>query len=144
MGRWAIIPPVRYLLDGYNLAHWLADGDDLQPEALRRLLLDALARRRPRDARSITIYWDAKGSHGRAPQNEYSAGVIEHFVPIADDAIVDAVAGDSQPRTLLVVSRDREVTGRSRQLGARIATPADLLSDKRRSGRRPGGRRRGR
>jgi hypothetical protein len=118
---------VHYLLDGYNLAHWLAGDRDLGPEALRELLLAALAERRPRDARELTIFWDARGAWDRAPSNAYGAGVEERFVPVADDAIVDLVAESPRPRDLKVVSRDREVTGRARQLGARTAGPAELL-----------------
>ena len=51
-------------------------------------------------------------------------------MPIADDAIIDFVADDDRPAGLMVVSRDREVTGKSRQLGARIMTPDQLLGRK--------------
>ena len=126
---------MHYLLDGYNLAHFLAGDRDLGPEALRELLLTALAGRRPRDARAITIYWDARGAWDRAPAGAYGAGFEERFVPVADDAIVDFVADSRKPRDLKVVSRDREVTGRARQLGARTGTPAELLGGSPRRGR---------
>ena len=70
---------------------------------------------------------NSQAAHGRAPDNAYGAGFEERFVAVADHAIVDAVAAASRPRGLKVVSRDREVTGRSRQLGARVAGPAELL-----------------
>ena len=91
--------------------------------------------RRPRDADAITIYWDAKGAWERPPEGAYDAGFDQRFVPVADDAIVDRVAASRRPGRLKVVSRDREVTGRSRQLGAKTATPAELLGGARRRGR---------
>ncbi len=124
---------MRYLLDGYNLAHWVANGSgfpddhDLSAEQLRALLMARLARRRPRDAEAIEIYWDTRTRSGVMPDNEYLDWCSGHYVPVADDAIVDAVAAAAQPGLLVVVSRDREVTGRSRQLGARILSPLDLL-----------------
>src|SRR5262245_7529207 len=53
--------PVHYHVDGYNLAHWLAGGDDdMQPLALRKLLTAALRARVPRDAESVHVYWDVR------------------------------------------------------------------------------------
>ena len=128
-------PPVHYLIDGYNLAHWLAGDDDLEAEALRALLLGHLSFRRPRDAETITIYWDSRTAGQRAPHNECVSGCEERFVPSADDAIGDGVADSPRPRGLRVVSRDREGAGRSRQLGAKVTGPAELLGGRGRRGR---------
>jgi hypothetical protein len=118
---------VHYHIDGYNLAHWLADDDDLQPHALRALLIGALRPRLPRDAESVHIYWDVRRPSPAIPANEYLDWCTMHNVPDADAAIIDAVADSHEPRRLVVVSRDREVTGKSRQLGARILSPSELL-----------------
>ncbi len=122
----AIIPRVRYLLDGYNLAHWLARDDDLRPEQLRARLLGALRPVLPRDAREVVIYWDVR-TPGHPPPAEHLPWCTLRFVRSADEAIVDAVYDADNPRDVTVVSRDREVAGRSRQLGARVLSPADLL-----------------
>lgn len=118
---------MHYLIDGYNLAHWLADDDELEPAELRALLLGALARRVPADAESVHVYWDVRRPHPAIPLHEDHGFCSAHNVPDADAAIVDAVYASDAPRRLVVVSRDREVTGRSRQLGARVLAPAQLL-----------------
>jgi hypothetical protein len=121
---------VHYLVDGYNAAHWLAGDADLGPGQLRALLTARLQARQPPDAEAITIFWDSRARQGVMPQNEYSGWCEQRFVPIADDAIIDFVADDDRPGRLQVVSRDREVTGKSRQLGAKIMTPDQLLGRK--------------
>jgi hypothetical protein len=61
------------------------------------------------------------------PPNEYLDWCTMHNVPSADEAIIDAVYSAAEARGLCVVSGDREVTGKSRQLGARIMTPEQFL-----------------
>lgn len=116
---------VRYLVDGYNLAHWLLRDDELRPEQLRAGLLRAMKGRLPRDATQVDVYWDVR--RGETPPRESLGWCTLHFVPDADEAIVDAVYASRQARGLCVVSRDREVTGRSRQLGAKVLAPAEFL-----------------
>jgi len=118
---------VHYLIDGYNVAHWLARDADLRPAELRRLVLDTLGRRPPADARSIHVYWDVRADDPSIPPHESLGWCSVHNVPDADAAIVDAVYDAERPGEHVVVSRDREVTGRSRQLGARAMSPRDLL-----------------
>lgn len=119
-----MIPRVIYLLDGYNLAHWLARGRDMRPERLRGLLLSRLRGRLPRDARAVRVFWDVR--RGRPPA-DHRAWIDMVFVPDADEAIVQAVYDADRPRELVAVSRDREVVGRARQLGAQTMSPGDLL-----------------
>ena len=64
---------------------------------------------------------------GLTPPNEDLGWCRMVFVPDADEAIVDAVYDSPNARKLVVVSRDREVTGRSRQLGAKTMRPIELL-----------------
>ena len=116
---------MRYLVDGYNLAHWLLRDDELRPEQLRAGLLRAMKGRLPRDATQVDVYWDVR--RGLTPPRESLGWCTLHFVPNADEAIVDAVYDSPQARELCVVSRDREVTGRSRQLGAKVLAPAEFL-----------------
>ena len=122
---------MHYLLDGYNLAHWLAAGEDLEPLALRDLLLSRLVDRRPKDAESLRIYWDVRRPGPGIDANAYLDWCTMHNVPDADAAIIDAVWASDVPRKLVVVSRDREVVGKCRQLGARTQGPGDLLGRRR-------------
>jgi hypothetical protein len=118
---------VRYLLDGYNLAHWLARDDDLRPEQLRARLLAALRPILPHDAREVVIYWDVRGPAPGVLATENLPWCRMRFVSSADEAIVDEVYDAENPRNVTVVSRDREVAGRSRQLGARVLSPAEFM-----------------
>ncbi len=127
---------MHYLIDGYNLAFWLAGDDDLDPHQLRELLLGKLATSRPPDAESLHIYWDVRRPNPAIPANTYLDWCTMHNVPDADAAIIDAVYDAEAPRRCMVVSRDREVTGRSRQLGAKVMSPKDLLGKTRTRRRR--------
>lgn len=122
---------VHYLLDGYNLAHWLAGGRDLDPAGLRDLLLRELVDRVPRDAQSVRIYWDVADPSRLLGANAYLDWCTMHSVPDADAAIIDAVWASDAPRTLVVVSGDREVVGRCKRLGAKTRAPGDLLPRRR-------------
>jgi len=118
---------VRYLVDGYNLAHWLVRDDDLRPEQLRARLLAALKPKVPRNASEVVIYWDVRNRGPDVMERESLSWCTLRFVSSADDAIVDAVYDAENPRDVTVVSRDREVAGKSRQLGARVLSPAEFL-----------------
>jgi len=119
---------VIYLLDGYNVAHWLlSDQDDLLPEHLRAGLLGAIEQHHPPDAEALDVYLDVRGSQPLVPANEYRGLVTVHNVPDADAALVDRVGRAQDPRRLCVVSRDREVSGRCRQLGATTLTPGGFF-----------------
>ena len=118
---------MRYLLDGYNLAHWLAQDDNLRPEQLRALLLAKLRPKVPQNARDVVIYWDVRNRTPDVMERESLPWCTLRFVPSADDAILDAVYDAENPRDVTVVSRDREVAGKSRQLGARVLSPAEFL-----------------
>ncbi|GJM21543.1 MAG: hypothetical protein DHS20C15_14580 [Planctomycetota bacterium] len=119
---------MNYLLDGYNIAHWLAPGDhDLDAHGLRALLIAQLAGRVPHDAVSVTIFWDVRNPNPSIPPREFLDWCVMQNVPDADAAIIEAVYQADKPSRCLVVSRDREVTGKSRQLGARTQSPKQLF-----------------
>jgi YacP-like NYN domain len=118
---------VRYLVDGYNLAHWLLRDDSLRPEQMRQRTLAALAGKLPQNATDVVIYWDVRNRTPGVMERESLPWCTLRFVSSADEAIVDAVYDADNPREITVVSRDREVAGRSRQLGARVHSPAEFL-----------------
>lgn len=118
---------MHYLIDGYNLAHWLADDVDMSPAELRATLLGRLRACIPADSESLTVFWDVRNPHPNLPGSESLGWCQVRNVPDADAAIIDTVWASDAPHRMTVVSRDREVTGKSRQLGAKVASPRDLL-----------------
>jgi hypothetical protein len=140
---------VHYHLDGYNLAHRLAyrlaeeeeDDGDMTPQELRHLLYGHLPGVIPQDAESLQVYWDVKVRDPGIPAHEYGAHWTVHNVPDADTAIIDAMYGSPDPGRQMAVSSDREVTGKSRQLGGRCMSAEDFLFPDDRGGSK-GGRRR--
>lgn len=118
---------MRYLVDGYNLAHWLLRDDSLRPEQMRARTLAAMAGKLPQNATDVVIYWDVRNRTPGVMERESLPWCQMRFVSSADEAIVDAVYEAANAREITVVSRDREVAGRSRQLGARVLSPAEFL-----------------
>ena len=124
------------LIDGHNAMHRLgvAEGDQ---QARRSEFVQRVARFAPR----ATVYFDGRPdlrrpNHGgegdpRPDERDRERGISRsrlHGLWVvhcnhreADAEIVAEVRGASDPGRLLIVSDDREVTGRCRQLGARTS-----------------------
>ncbi len=97
------------------------------PSRLRARTLAAMAGKLPQNASDVVIYWDVRNRTPGVMEGESLPWCTMRFVSSADEAIVDAVYDAPNPRDITVVSRDREVAGRSRQLGARVLSPAEFL-----------------
>lgn len=114
-----------YLVDGYNVAHRLfgvagrrASAEQLRDAVLRRIRPFCSRRRR------VIVVFDGD------PDGRPIRGELEiRYARSADDEIVRIVRDHPDPGRLRVVSHDREVTGKSRQLGARIVRVVDFLDD---------------
>jgi hypothetical protein len=117
-----------YVVDGYNALHKIAAPPPESADACRRLVLDrvreVLGRRTPgrRGGDVVHVVFDARkgglhgGSHGRDGPVSWS-----YAEGSADDAIVDIVRrneGSHDGRDIVVVTDDRELRGRVKQLGA--------------------------
>jgi hypothetical protein len=118
---------VHYLLDGYNIAHWLLRDEDLSAMELRQQTLAALQHALPANAGEVEIYWDVRRPSPSIPPNEYLPWCTMHNVPDADAAIIEKVYDAKEARRLCVVSRDREVTGKCKQLGAKTMRPDEFM-----------------
>ena len=118
---------MHYLLDGYNIAHWLLRDADLSADELRQGTLAKLQHALPHNASKVDIYWDVRRPSPNIPLNEYLPWCTMHNVPDADAAIIEMVYDSDNARSLCVVSRDREVTGKCKQLGARTMPPREFL-----------------
>ncbi len=114
----------RVLVDGHNAMHRLGIADG--PQKPRR---EEIVRRVGAIARTATVYFDAHRGTGEPQANTQmgSVRVVYCYDAEADHEILTAVRDADDPRALLVVSDDREVTGKSRQLGARASTVADFF-----------------
>jgi predicted RNA-binding protein with PIN domain len=117
----------RYIIDGYNYLY--------RARLMRGRLEDArarlVARLRPlaRGGDEVHFVWDAQ----KAPPDLFDAeshgeGLRSHFARggAADDRIVEMVRRARDPGRLVVVSDDREVTGRARALGARAESVSGI------------------
>lgn len=119
----------RYLVDGYNVAHAIRRGP-LRPDELEAArthlvrLLRALVDRKT----AVTVVFDSRlGTPPEKPRG--MAGVVEAvYARDADAAIVEIVRRSGEPGSCIVVSRDRAVSGRAAQLGARTMKVEELLA----------------
>jgi predicted RNA-binding protein with PIN domain len=116
----------RWLIDGMNLIgsrpdRWWNDPD----RALRRLVQE-LDRYAAATGEDITVVFDRRppdvqpGMHG-------AAAVMFASRPgrdAADDEIVRVLAADPAPHSFTVVTSDRGLAERARQLGARVTSSA--------------------
>jgi predicted RNA-binding protein with PIN domain len=113
----------RWLIDGMNLIgsrpdRWWADRD----RAVRRLI-DELDRYASATGDEVTVVFDrqpadvASGAHGAALVGFASRRGRD----AADHEIVRMAAEDRDPDSLTVVTSDRRLAERVRQLGARVA-----------------------
>src|SRR5690348_11042516 len=113
------------LVDGHNAIGRLGitAADD---EGRRRALLARVAR----VTTDATVFFDAQGAPALAPSVDREAGPHVRFCRTreADEEILAFVRGAAQPAALLVVTDDREVSGRARQAGAKTSSVADFFA----------------
>jgi predicted RNA-binding protein with PIN domain len=113
---------VRYLIDGYNLAHALGGLEGrVGPAGLeraRKRLLDHLAAAHGGAAGEVTIVFDARGAR-RLGAQEVVGGLDVRYAldEEADDLIERLVRAHSAPKQLAVVSDDRRVQAAARRRG---------------------------
>jgi len=123
---------MHYVIDGYNVAHALfgRTARRASPEEMRETLLRYLRRFSAR-GRELTVVFDrqTEAPSGAATPGLRAAGVRVRFAASADEAIVALVREARDPSRIRVVSRDREVIGRARQLGATSARVLDFLEE---------------
>ena len=116
---------VRWLVDGMNLVGSRADRWWNDPDRAVRRLAAELARYAAATGEQVAVVFDRQppgleaGAHGAATV----AFARRHGRNAADDEIVRLVAADPDPGSLRVVTSDRALAARARQLGAAV-TPA--------------------
>jgi len=133
------------LVDGYNFLHASAGTDHdwtgLPLEQARAAMVSFLADvGRPR-RESLTVVFDGAGTMQYDTRAENRRGVEVIFSEAgvtADEVIRDMVGKAPDPRSVLVVTADREIRDFVRKPGARVIAPATFLAncDRRRMKRR--------
>jgi predicted RNA-binding protein with PIN domain len=116
---------VRYLIDGYNLAHALGTVEGkLSPAGLARgrlALLKHLAAAHGDGAAEVTVVFDAPNAKRLDPEQSVVGIDVRNAVGgTADDLIEDLVRGHSAPKRLTVVSDDRRVQAAGRHRGCTV------------------------
>jgi hypothetical protein len=112
------------LVDGHNAIGRLGlSGSDA--EATRRALLQRVLR----VTADATVFFDAQGAPAGAPSVQREGGLEVRFCRAreADEEILAAVRAAVRAEALLVVTDDRELAGRARQLGAKTAAVGEFL-----------------
>ena len=119
----------RFLIDGYNLLHAVGLPARLGPKTLhhaRQRLIALVHRQHPND--DITIVFDAQHAPPGVPRERTEDGIHIIFAHgSADDMIHDIVAHDSSPRSLCVVTSDREVKESARRRNAQVMDAIPFL-----------------
>jgi len=127
--------PMHILIDGYNFLHASAGTDhDWTPlplEDARIAIVNFLAtRRRPR-REQLTVVFDGAGTRYMDVRRENQRGVEVIFSPAgvtADEVIRGTVRDAPNPRSILVVSADREIADFVKRLGAKVIGPLTFLT----------------
>jgi len=115
----------RVLIDGHNAMYRL--GIQGLDHAAKR---SDLVRTVGSLVDNATVYFDARRFTGpRPPRRSRDHGVRVEYCHQreADEEILDAVRAANSPRGILVVSSDREVTGKASQLGASTQTVEEFF-----------------
>ncbi len=121
---------MHYFIDGYNFLFRLSK-QKLPLEKKRTLLLITLNEEIEKLRMDATIVFDSSEKlRESASRGHLDALEIIYTTKqeTADDYILKAIKASSNPQNETVVSSDRELTGRCKQLGAKAVTIEQFLS----------------
>ncbi len=126
---------MEYWIDGYNFLKRSDFESKADLATRRRKLAEAVA------ALGVParIVYDARDGGRTDPGSGRFPGIRIEFARKADDAIVLALHDVRRPDGITVVSDDREVAGKARNLGARTASTRAFADQLRRSAGDPAG-----
>ena len=120
----------RLVVDAMNVIGSRPDGWWRDRDAAARRLIARLQRLALADRREITVVLDGRPLPD-LPEGEH-AGVSVLYAAragrdAADDRIVELVASDPDPTSVAVVTSDRELAERVREMGAAVQGAGELL-----------------
>lgn len=123
-------PPVRIVIDGYNLGFQMAEGDPVRARALVQEVAGRL--RRAANSAEVVVVFDSEGAEEGSREGGRVAGVGVVFAleASADDVIVQRVSGD--PGGTVVVTSDRELQARVSEYGVAVVWSEALVGWSRR------------
>ena len=126
---------MRYVIDGYNLAHALglirgkvANGS---LELIRKSLLQHVARLPNADPGTMTVVFDAQRASATEPDRRVLHGFTVLFSgpELADDVIEDLIREEHQPGQLTVVSDDHRLKDAARHGGCIPCACLDFVEE---------------
>lgn len=121
---------MQVLIDAYNLAHkaklW---NRQLSFSENKRAILKQFGAWLENEPHPITLIFDAQGEHEPLHYSYFSSlRIIDCPKAMsADDYILKLVREHPHPQELLIISSDKELSGKARQLGAAICSSEAYL-----------------
>ena len=124
---------MRFLIDGYNLAH--ASGDlqgKVGPHGLERArnaLVHRIAVGHGDNIGDVSLVFDARHAPGDTPSEEVIRGLLVQYAlrEEADDLIERLIRADSVPKKLTVVSSDHRLKDAARRRGCMVMSSGEYL-----------------
>ncbi len=119
-----------YIIDGYNVIKQLEILADLKLQTGRETLLGMIERLHPQgsDKNQVTVVFDGQESLW-GEQHSLHSKVVFTSGSSADEWIKKAVEGHEHPKSLVVVSDDREIQCYVRKFGAEVRGVVDFFSE---------------
>lgn len=127
---------LHYILDGYNLIHRIPHLSRGNLEESRLKLIQWIERQAPQGSRhnKVTIVFDGRADVFSWDRRESSVRVLFTSGESADDRIKAIVNEDGHPKTIVVISDDREIQSAVRQVGAQVMAVDAFAQKKKPSG----------
>jgi Protein of unknown function (DUF901). len=125
---------LHYILDGYNIVKLAFSENSGKLQASREKLLEFIRNSHPQGSpkNKVTVVFDGKEDF--LPENTQSLPeVIFTRNESADEKIKKIVELAKNPKELVVVSNDRDITLFSRRLGAKILSVDEFLASKKKA-----------
>jgi predicted RNA-binding protein with PIN domain len=129
LAAWLGTDGVRLIVDGYNVGKATTGFPGLELEAMRKRLVDEVAKLARSHGIEATIVFDGADVGPGTRRLRRPPVKIEYSPPdvIADDVIVQRVE-EAPSGPLVVATNDKELQGRVAALGATVATSDQLLA----------------
>ena len=128
--KWLTRDDVRLLIDGYNVAKAEGGFEGQLLESQRERLIDAVFKLAKMTDTETIVVFDAQMVPGRRSRKTRKRPVVIEWSnqdQIADDYIVDRL-GQLPQEPVILVTNDKELQERGRDLAATIATSQQLLA----------------